>query len=204
MRIGDVWFEAAAVRGGRLPEVGELVRGQSRRRDAGHAWLAVHVEPVSDEWERDTGHAPAENRLVGQLRRFDAGVLVLADRDLEYRLHQGCAEIDFVPMEGDWLEVESSEPIPLEVTAEACVQVRPLRRWQLDGEVTLVAHEPPVFGLVDNQVYFHASAWQLPYLPRRGDRVRCSAVESSQTTPRGVTLNWRAVRVAALEASAAG
>ena len=53
---------------------------------------------------------------------------------------------------GDWLELESDDPIPREVAAGRTVKVRPLRRWEIDGEVTLVAHEQPMFGLVDNQV----------------------------------------------------
>ncbi|XP_043196764.1 RNA helicase Mov10l1-like [Amphibalanus amphitrite] len=199
---GDVWFEPAAVRGPRQPEVGERVRGEARRRDEEHAWLAIHVEVCDDDWGTAAEEAPAENRVVGQVRRFEGDVLVLADRDDEYRLRQADAEVDFLPAEGDWLELESDDPIPREVTGGQKVRVRPLRRWEVDGEVTLVAHEQPMFGLVDNQIYFLPSAWSLARLPRRGDRVRCSAVESSQSTPRGLTLNWRAVRVAALEARA--
>ncbi|KAF0301715.1 RNA helicase Mov10l1 [Amphibalanus amphitrite] len=199
---GDVWFEPAAVRGPRQPEVGERVRGEARRRDEEHAWLAIHVEVCDDDWGTAAEEAPAENRVVGQVRRFEGDVLVLADREDEYRLRQADAEVDFLPAEGDWLELESDDPIPREVTGGQKVRVRPLRRWEVDGEVTLVAHEQPMFGLVDNQIYFLPSAWSLARLPRRGDRVRCSAVESSQSTPRGLTLNWRAVRVAALEARA--
>ena len=99
---GDVWFEPAAVRGPRQPEVGERVRGEARRRDEEHAWLAIHLEVCDDDWG-DGGaeeEAPAENRVVGQVRRFEGEVLVLADREEEYRLHQAAAEVDFLPVEG--------------------------------------------------------------------------------------------------------
>ena len=97
---GDVWFEPTAVRGPRQPEAGERVRGEARRRDEEHAWLAVHVEVCEDDWGAGGQQEPAENRLVGQVRRLEAGVLVLADREEEYRVHQAAAEVDFLPAEG--------------------------------------------------------------------------------------------------------
>ena len=99
---GDVWFEPAAVRGPRQPEPGERVRGEARRRDQSHAWLALHLEVcVDDEWDAAGRVEPAtESRVVGQVRRFEADVLVLADREDEYRVHQAAAEVDFLPAEG--------------------------------------------------------------------------------------------------------
>lgn len=94
---GDVWFGAETVRG-RPPVVGDRVYGEARRRDSSRAWLALHVEVCDDEW--DDGRGPAEARVVGQVARFEGEVLVLTDRETEYRLHQAGVEVDFTPQEG--------------------------------------------------------------------------------------------------------
>ncbi|XP_054285812.1 probable RNA helicase armi [Macrosteles quadrilineatus] len=134
--------------------------------------------------ECETAYKHVIGKITGR-----KGRTVFAE-DVQFSLDS--VEIDFIPVEGDWVSLSSLvQPQSEGDTVLMVDRVSPLRSCTREGQVS---HWTPdcQLGIVDGEVVFSKDACEPGYLPRVGDQVTVYCIESDQGQ-----LTWRAVQVVA-------
>ncbi|XP_070558599.1 RNA helicase Mov10l1-like [Ptychodera flava] len=180
----DIYFKFDTVIGGTRPPVGSQVHVTAHREHDQGGWKARSVMPFT-EWDADvkeTPSPPVAETLVGTVTQTskDGGTI-----NNNVTFTADVLPAGYRPFRGDWVQCQTqTNDITLDVTA---VSVQPLRERSFEGEVTACLHS---YGVIDGEIYFSFRVCPRNYVPKKGDCVTGSAIESKQNVG-----SWRALSV---------
>ncbi|KAK7476009.1 hypothetical protein BaRGS_00032716 [Batillaria attramentaria] len=205
---GEVYFSADSVCEGGVLQVGDQVNVVARQQHREGGWIAETVTVVHSSWEEDEEKPVVSTGEVGRVTQFRGGEGVI-NKNIFFDI-SSCLE-GYRPHPGDWVTVELEadeeddetkkepeadgfEDYPSEKQLYAA-KVAPLREWSFEGVISAAMAD---HGYIDEEVYFRIEACMNGYRPRKWDRVRVAAIESTQGK-----CSWRAVGVFPLSSDSA-
>lgn len=148
----------------------------------------------ADEWKavQEENNLWLQRKLVGKVKERNGRNVVIDPGDYVCDLNK--VKSEFVPVVGDWLDVEAITQVDEKVT-DFCgevleiIRISPLRASMVQGVVKKWSNELEI-GIINSDVFFNKDSCVPGYIPIMNDQVSIEMIESDQHR-----CSWRALHV---------